>query len=103
MVAQMVENLPALQETQAQYLGLEDLLKKGMVTHSSILSAPHQKKSPKDFPGGSDGKACVYNVGDPGSIPGLGRSPGEGHGYPPTPVFLPGESHGQRSLVGYCP
>ena len=28
-----------------------------------------------DFPGGSDGKASVYNVGDPGSTPGLGRSP----------------------------
>ena len=35
-----------------------------------------------DFPGGSDGKAPVYNVGDPGSIPGLGRSPGEGNGNP---------------------
>ena len=34
------------------------------------------------FPGGSDGKVSVYNVGDPGSIPGLGRSPGEGKGYP---------------------
>ena len=34
------------------------------------------------FPGGSDGKACVYNVGDPGLIPGLGRSPGEGNGNP---------------------
>ena len=34
------------------------------------------------FPGGSDGKASVYNVGDPGSIPGLGRSPGEGNGNP---------------------
>ena len=31
-------------------------------------------KSPKDFPGGSDGKASVYNVGDLGSIPGLGSS-----------------------------
>ena len=30
-----------------------------------------------DFSGGSDGKASVYNVGDLGSIPGLGRSPGE--------------------------
>ena len=30
----------------------------------------------------SDGKASAYNVGDPGSIPGLGRSPGEGNGYP---------------------
>ena len=35
-----------------------------------------------DFPGGSDGKASAYNVGDPGSIPGLGRSPGEGNGTP---------------------
>ena len=37
---------------------------------------------PKDFPGGSDGKASAYNVGDLGSIPGSGRSPGEGHGSP---------------------
>ena len=29
------------------------------------------------FPGGSDGKASAYNVGDPGSVPGMGRSPGE--------------------------
>ena len=32
------------------------------------------------FPGGSDGKASVCNAGDPGSIPGLGRSPREGNG-----------------------
>ena len=31
---------------------------------------------------GSDGKAPAYNAGDPGSIPGSGRSPGEGIGYP---------------------
>ena len=35
-----------------------------------------------DFPGGSDGKASAYNVGDPSSIPGLGRSPGEGNDNP---------------------
>ena len=35
-----------------------------------------------DFPGGSDGKASVYDEGDPGSIPGLGRSLGEGNGNP---------------------
>ena len=35
------------------------------------------------FPGGSDGKASVCNVEDPGSIPGSGRSPGEGNGNPP--------------------
>jgi len=34
------------------------------------------------FPGGSDGKIPAYNVGDLGSIPGLGRSPGEQNGYP---------------------
>ena len=128
------------------------------------------------FPCGSAGKESVCNTGGLHSIPGLGRSPGEGKGYPlqysslensmdcrvrgvakgwtqlsefhfhfhmilrgfpgdsvvkesvcqcrrlkicgfhlwvrkipwrrkwqPTPVFLPGESHGQRSLVGYSP
>ena len=35
----------------------------------------------KGFPCGSAGKECAYNVGDLGSVPGLGRSPGEGKGY----------------------
>ena len=35
-----------------------------------------------DFPGGSDSKASAYNVGDPASVPGLRRSPGEGNGNP---------------------
>ena len=34
------------------------------------------------FPGGSEVKASAWNAGDPGSIPGLGRSPGEGNGNP---------------------
>ena len=54
-----------------------------------------------DFTGGLDGKASAYNAGDSGSIPGSGRSPGEGN--QPTPVFLPGKSPGQRSLVVYSP
>ena len=54
------------------------------------------------FPGGSDGKLSAYNAGDPGSIPGLGRSPGEGNGNP-FQYSCPGESHGRRSLVGYSP
>ena len=37
---------------------------------------------PPFFPGGSDGKESACNAGDPGSIPGLGKSPGEGNGYP---------------------
>ena len=36
----------------------------------------------RNFPGGSDGKASACNVGDLGSVPGLGRSPGEGNGNP---------------------
>ena len=42
-------------------------------THSSIFLG---------FPGGSAGKESACNVGDLGSVPGLGRSPGEGKGYP---------------------
>ena len=42
----------------------------------------------RDFPGGSDGKVSAYNAGDPGSIPGSGRSPGEGNGNPLQYSFL---------------
>ena len=38
LVAQLVENLPAMQETQVQFLGWEDPLEKGMATHFSILA-----------------------------------------------------------------
>ena len=50
--------------------------------------------------GDSDGKESAHSVEDLGSIPGLGRFPGEGIRHS-TPVFLPGESHGQGSLLGY--
>ena len=45
-------------------------------------------------------KNLSCNVGVPGSIPGLGRSPWRGE-WLPTPVLLPEESHGQRNLTGY--
>ena len=54
------------------------------------------------FPAGSDGKASACNTGDPGSIPGLGRCPGEGNGNPPQYSCLE-NPYGQRSLVGYSP
>ena len=44
------------------------------------------------FPGGSGGKASACNAGDPGSIPGLGRSPGEGNGNPLQHSCLDGVS-----------
>ena len=46
--------------------------------------------------------ANAGDIRDADSIARLGRSLGGGHGQP-TPVFLPGESHGQRSLAGYSP
>ena len=48
------------------------------------------------------GKESACNIGDAGLIPGLGESPRK-RAQHPTPVFMPGESHGQRSLVGYTP
>ena len=54
----------------------------------------------KCFPGGSDAKESACNAGDPGSIPGLGRSPGGGNGNPLQYSCL-GNPHGQRSLEGY--
>ena len=47
-------------------------------------------------------KESTCNAGDPGLIPGLGRSPGEGK-WQLTPVFMPGKSHGLGSLAGYSP
>ena len=61
-------------------------------------------------PGGinSLAKNLPANARDTGLIPGSGRSPGEGkipwsRKRQPSPVFLPGKSHGQRSLAGYHP
>ena len=73
------------------------------------------------FPGGSDGKESACNAGDPGSIPGMVKNPVqcgrpgfdswvESLGWEDprrewlsTPVFLPGQFHGERSLGGYGP
>ena len=50
-----------------------------LITKEGFLISPFYAL---DFPGGSDGKAYVYNVGDPSSSPGSGRSPGEGNDNP---------------------
>ena len=67
--------------------------------HTCFLSHPLREKG---FPDSSDGKESICNAGERGSIPGLGRSPGRSK-CQPTPVSLPGKSHGQRSLVGCSP
>ena len=86
--------------------------------HSILLSGPHTLRQPElgivllgtgmetdtkswGFSDGSNGKEFACNVGDPGSVPGLGRYPGEE--VETTSVFLPGKFHGQKSLVGYSP
>ena len=53
------------------------------------------------FPGGSDCKVCLQ-CRRPGFDPWVGKIPWR-RKWQPTPVFLPGKSHGWRSLVGYCP
>ena len=50
--------------------------------HTAVFKLDNQQGPTMGFPGGSEDKASAYNAGDPGSIPGLGRSPGEGNGNP---------------------
>ena len=72
LVAQLIKNLPAMQETPVQFLGQEDPLEKDRLPTPVFLG----------FPGGSDEKEFTWNAGDLGSIPRFGRSPGEGNSYP---------------------
>ena len=71
-IAQLVKNPPAMQETTVQFW-----IWKIHRTRDRLLTPVFLV-----FPCGSDGKESTYNTGDLGSIPGLGRSPGEGEGYP---------------------
>ena len=93
LIAQLVKNPPAMQETPVQVLGQEDPLEKGQATHSSILGLSWWL---------SWLRICLQNVGDLGSVPGLGRNPGEGNGHPLQYSRLENPMDG-RSLVGYSP
>ena len=55
-----------------------------------------------NFPGGSDGKNICLQCGRPGFKPWVGKIPWR-RKWQPTPVFLPGKSHGRMSLAGYSP
>ena len=61
-----------------------------------------QDIKPLNFPGGSVVEKVPANARDMGSVPGSGKSPWR-RKWQPTPVFLPGEYHAQRSLAGYSP
>ena len=75
------------------FLKLDSHIKTGKITFSKLLGYVL-------LSGGSERKESAYNVRDLGSIPGLGISPRK---WQSTPVFLPGESHEQKSLAGYSP
>ena len=92
LVAQLVKNPPVMQETPVWFLGWEDPLEKGQATHSVFLG----------FSGGSAGKESACNAGALASIPGLGRSPGEGNSCPLQYSGLE-NPQGQRSLACYSP
>ena len=67
---------------------------------SLSLSVKSEGESFLDLPGDSDGKESSCNAGELGSIPGWGKSPGEGHGNPLQYSSLE-NPHEQRSLAGY--
>ena len=72
MILKMIQNLENKMEFQINSLETRIEKMQEMFNKDCVLTL--------DFPGGLDGKASAYNAGDPGSIPGLGRSPGEGNG-----------------------
>ena len=73
------------------------------ITTSTLFpSICHVVMGPVGFPGGSISKESAYNEGELGSIPGLGRLPGGGHGNPLQSSCLE-NPHGQRRLAGYSP
>ena len=74
LIAQLVKNPLVMQETLVQFLGQEDPLEKQWTTLPTPVFL--------GFPCGSAGKESASNVGDMRLVPDLGRSPGEGKGYP---------------------
>ena len=81
LVAQMVKNLPAMQETPVWFLGREDPWRRDRLPTPVFLG----------FPGGSDSKRIHLQCGKPGFDPWVGKIPWR-RAWQPTPVFLPGES-----------
>ena len=89
LIARLVKDPPAMQETPVQFLGLEDPLAKGQATHSSILGLPWWFSR----------KRMCLQCGRPGLDPWVGKIPWRRKQLP-TPVFWPGEFHGLYSPWG---
>ena len=93
LIAQLVKNPPATQETPVNSWVGKILWRRDKLPTPVFLGVPC----------GSAGKESACNLGDRDLIPGLGRSPGEGKGYPlqyPGLVWL-GEFHGPYSPWGH--
>ena len=83
-----------------------------MIRYLDLLHNDHHSKSgwhPTlhsyhifDFPGGLDSKVSCLQCRRPGFDPWVGKILWR-RKWQPTPVLLPGKSHGQRNVVGYCP
>ena len=120
----MVKNLPAMRETQVRSLGGKDPLEKGMLPTPLFLPGDfhgwgtwllinlwgHREHLTLSlllfmgFPGGASGKepACQCRRHETQIQSWAGKIPWR-RTWQPTPVFLPGESHGWRNLAGYSP
>ena len=92
LTAQLVKNPPAMQEASVRVLGWEGPLEKGQATHSRVLGLPWWLRWERICP----------QCGRLGFDPWVGKIPWR-RKWLPTPGFLPGESHEQRSLEGYGP
>ena len=88
MVVQLVKNPPAMQESRFDFWVRKFLWRRDRLPTPVFLG----------FPGVSDSKESACKVGDLGSIPGMGRSPGGGHGNPLHYSRLE-NPHGRRSLT----
>ena len=91
IITQLVKNLPAMQESLHSWVR-KIRWRRDRLPNPVFLG----------FPCGSVGKESICNVGDVGSVPGLGRSPGEGKGNS-LQYFRLENLPGQRSLMGYSP
>ena len=74
----------------------------GLGKTGKVWGLPAQCELASGFPGGSEVKAFCLECGRPGFDPWIRKIPWRRKSQP-TPVLLPGESHGGRSLVGYSP
>ena len=90
LLAQMVQNLPAMPETQVRSLDWGLPLEKGMATCCQVASVV----SDSVWPHGLQPTRLLHPWDSPGKNTGVGWKE-----WQPTPIFLPGELHGQRSLV----